>query len=68
MVARGNSDTIVTSVTATPAIVEVKHLSATRHWQDNGKTIIRWSGIIMLAIEDFRYLNILELFSIGFVL
>ena len=41
MVARGNSDPVVTSVTAAPAIVEVTHLSATRHWQDNGKTIIR---------------------------
>ena len=64
MVAHGNSDTLVTSVTTTPAIVEVTRLSATRHWQDNGKTIIRCSGIIMLAIEDFfmgRYLSILEL-------
>ena len=63
MVAHGNSDTLVTSVTTTPAIVEVTHLSATRHWQDNGKIIIRCSGIIMLAIEDFfmgRYLSILE--------
>jgi len=41
MVARGNSDDVVGVTTTTPTIVKVAHLSVTRHWQDNGKSIIR---------------------------
>ena len=59
MVARGSTDTVVASVTTTPAIAEMTHLSATRHWQDNGKTFIRFSIIFYtlqyLEAEYKRY-------------